>query len=212
MTQFNIKTLVFDLGGVFFTSGTAICLQKIIDIYGIKKHHELREFFSDGSQKEGHLIRLGLLTMDEFEKRLISKFNINDDNIHHIRNLWFGSYVPLWNMEKLLDQLREKYNFRLVVFSGNIRERIEFLENRYHFSEKFDAFLYSFDCKLNKGQIEFYKELLNHIKCEPSEAILIDDERKPIRFAQAVGFNTVLYYYTEQLINDLKKYGIEINL
>jgi HAD superfamily hydrolase (TIGR01509 family) len=210
MKQFNIKTLVFDLGGVYFTSGTSLAIDKIIDIYNIKKHHQLREFFRDGYQKEGQLIRLGLLTMDEFEKRLISKFNIQEKNIHHIRHLWFGSYVPLWNMEKLIDKLKDKY--QLVVFSGNIRERIDFLDNRYQFSEKFDDFLYSFEVKLNKGQIEFYKELLNHIECEPSEAIVIDDERKAIRFAQAVGFNTILYYYTEQLIDDLKKYGIEINL
>ena len=206
----EIRTLVFDLGGVYFSSGTNLAIEKIIDIYGIKKHHLLREFFRDGYQKEGHLIRLGLLTMEEFEKRLISKFNIQEKNIHHIRQLWFGSYVPLWNMEKLIDNLKGRY--RLVVFSGNIRERIDFLDNRYHFTEKFDDFLYSFDVKLNKGQIEFYRELLNHIECEPSEVVVIDDERRAIKFAKAIGFNTILYYYTEQLIVELKKYGIEINL
>lgn len=208
----EIKTLVFDLGGVYLTSGTILAVEKIIDIYGIKKHHLLREFFRDGYQKEGHLIRLGLISMDEFEKRLISKFDIQEENIRHIRHLWFGYYVPMYNMENLLDQLRAKYNFRLVVFSGNVRERVEFLDNRYHFSEKFDAFLYSFDVQKNKGDIEFYKELLNYIECEPSEAIVIDDEKKAIRFAQAVGFKTILYFYTEQLIDELKNYGIEINL
>ena len=210
MPQFNIKTLVFDLGGVFFTRGTNLAIEKIIDIYSIKNHHKLREFFRDGYQKEGHLIRLGLISMDEFEKRLISKFNIQEENIHHIRHLWFGYYIPMYNMEKLIDNLKGK--FRLVIFSGNIRERVDFLDNRYHFSEKFDDFLYSFDCKLNKGQIEFYKELLNHIECDPSETIVIDDERRAVKFAKAVGFNTILYYYTEQLIQELKEYNIEIDL
>ena len=212
MPQFNIKTLVFDLGGVFFTRGTNLAIEKIIDIYSIKNHHKLREFFRDGYQKEGHLIRLGLISMDEFEKRLISNFNIQEENIHHIRHLWFGYYVPMYNMEKLLDQLRAKYNFRLVVFSGNIRERVEFLDNRYHFSEKFDDFLFSYDVQKNKGQIEFYKELLNYIECKPSEAIVIDDEKRVIKFAQAVGFKTILYYYTDQLINEFKNYNIEIDL
>jgi len=208
----EIKTLVFDLGGVFFTRGTNLAIEKIIDIYGIKNHHQLREFFRDGYKKEGHLIRLGLISMDEFEKRLISKFNIQEENIHHIRHLWFGYYVPMYNMEKLLDQLRAKHNFKLVVFSGNIRERVEFLDNRYHFSDKFHDFLYSYDVQKNKGQIEFYKDLLKHIECKPSEAIVIDDEKRVIKFAQAVGFKTILYYYTEQLIEELKKYNIEIDL
>lgn len=208
MKKYNIKTLVFDLGGVFFTIGTNLAIEKIIDMYDIKNHHLLRTFFRDDYKKEGHLLRLGLITMDEFEEKLISKFNITDGN--HIRNLWFGSYVPNYKMEALIIELGKKY--RLVVFSGNIRERIEFLENRYNFTQKFDDFVYSFDYQKNKNDIEFYKELLNHIECEPSEAILIDDERKSVKYAQSVGLNTVLYYYTEQLINELKKYEIEVNL
>ena len=210
MPEYNIKTIIFDLGGVYFTRGTHLAVERIVDIYKIKQHHLLREFFRDRYQKEGYLLRLGLMTMDEFEERLVSNFNIEIDNLHHIRKLWFGSYIPLYNMETLVDVLRKKY--RLVVFSGNIRERIEFLDNRYQFLNKFDAFLFSYDYQKNKRQIEFFEELLNHIQCEPSEAILIDDERRNIKSAQSVGLNAILYFYTEQLINDLKKYRMEINL
>lgn len=210
MKNHNIKTLVFDLGGVYFTRGSNLAIEKIIDLYDIEKHHLLREFFRDAYKKEGHLIRLGMISMNEFEEKLISAFNIKEDNIHHIRHLWFGSYVPHYKMEALIDKLGKK--FRLVIFSGNVRERVEFLDNRYHFLEKFDDYVFSFDYQKNKGQIGFYKELLNHLDCEPSEAILIDDERKAIRFAQGIGLNIILYYYTEQLIDELKKYNIDVNL
>ena len=63
---------------------------------------------------------------------------------------------------------------------------------------------------MNKNDIEFYKELINHIECEPSESILIDDEKKNISFARSLGFNGIHYYYTEKLIEDLKKFGIKI--
>ena len=36
--------------------------------------------------------------------------------------------------------------------------------------------------------------------------------KKAVKFAKAVGFNTILYYYREQLIEELKKYNIEVNL
>ena len=207
----NIKTLVFDLGGVYFTRGTNLAIEKIIDLYDISRHHLLREFFKDGFKKEGYMLRLGLLNMVEFEKRFISKFKIKKD-IHHLKQLWFSSYIPHYKMEAIIDQLRHKYKFRLVVFSGNIKERVKFLDNRYHFAQKFDDFIYSFDYKKNKGDIEFYEELLNHIECKPSEAILIDDERKNVKFAQSLGLNGIHYYYTEQFVNELKKYEIEIDL
>jgi FMN phosphatase YigB (HAD superfamily) len=54
--------------------------------------------------------------------------------------------------------------------------------------------------------------LINHIECEPSQALLIDDEKKNILMARSLGFKGIHYYYTEKLIDDLKKYNIEINL
>ena len=41
MKKYNIKTLVFDLGGVFFTKGTILAIEKIIDMYEIKNRHLL---------------------------------------------------------------------------------------------------------------------------------------------------------------------------
>jgi len=210
MGEKSIKTIIFDLGGVYFTRGTYICIKKIKDLYKIKEHHSLREYFFDEYKKEGYLLRLGLITMDEFEERFMTQFNINEHNINHIRYLWFGSFVPYYRMEDVIKKLRAK-NFRLIVFSGNIRERIEFLEKRYGFSKYFDDFVYSFDYQKNKGDIEFYNELLNHLECDPNEAILVDDERRNIEFANSLGLNGILYYYTEQLVNELNKYNIQLS-
>lgn len=210
MTKYDIKTLVFDLGGVYFTRGTNLAIEKIIDLYDIEKDRLLREFFRDGYQTEGQWIRLGTITMDQFEKKFIENFKICVDEIHHVRRIWFGSYVPYFGMENLINNLGKKY--RLVIFSGNIRERVEFLDKRYHFLEKFDDYVFSFEYKKNKKEIGFYKELLKHIDCEPSEAILIDDEKIATKFGKAVGLNTILYYYTEQLIKNLKDFNIKVNL
>jgi len=205
----NIKTIVFDLGGVYFTRGSHLAIEKIIDIYSIEDQQSVREFFRDSYKKEGHKLRLGLINMDEFEEAFVANFNINIDNIHHIRNIWFGSYVPHYKMKDLVLDLK---NFRLIVFSGNIKERVEFLDTRYNFLKYFDSYLFSYDYKKNKNDIAFYKELLNHLNCEPSEAIMIDDENKNIKMAKSLGLNAILYYYTEQLVEELKKYNIPISI
>ncbi len=208
-SQFNIKTLVFDLGGVYFTSGTYLAIEKIKEIYDIENESLLKEIFHDNQNTEGNLIRRGLITIDEFEEKVFLKLNIQNKEKDHIRYIWFGSYCLHYGIEKIIKELRK--NYRLVIFSGNIRERVEYLNKKCEFLKYFDDTVFSFDYHTSKDSLEFYKELINHINCNPSEAILIDDEKKNIQLARSLGFNGIHFYYTEKLIKDLKKFNINLN-
>jgi len=207
MSQNQIKTIIFDLGGVYFTRGTSLAIEKIKEIYDIKDEKMLKEIFSDNLNSEGNLIRRGLITIDEFEEKLFLKLNINRKEKNHTRYIWFGSYCPHYGIEELLQKL--KNNYRLIIFSGNVRERIEYLEKKCNFLKYFDDTVFSFDYKMNKNEPEFYQELIKHIQCGPSEALLIDNEKKNLKIARSFGLNGLHYYYTEKLIEDLKKYNIE---
>ncbi len=211
MTTYKIKTIIFDLGGVYFTPGTLIAMEKIKEIYDIENEKLLQEIFSDKLNSEGNLLRRGLITIDEFEEKLFSKLAINVKERKHTRYIWFGSYCIHYGIEELLEKLKRN-NYRLIIFSGNVRERIDYLEKKCGFLKYFDDTVFSFDYNMNKNDIEFYRELIKHLECDPSEAILIDDEKKNIKIARMLGFNGIHYYYTEKLIENLKKYGIIINL
>ena len=210
MTIDKIKTIIFDLGGVYFTPGSFLAIEKIKEIYDVKNEKLLREIFSDKTNSEGNLLRKGLMSIDEFEEKLFNKLEINKKEKKHTRYIWFGSYCVHYGIEDLLTKLK-KDNYRLLIFSGNIKERIEYLEKRSGFLKYFDDTILSFDYKMNKDDIEFYKELIKHLECEPSEAILIDDEKKNLYIARSLGFKGIHYYYTEKLIEDLKKYGISVD-
>jgi len=209
MVEFNIKTIVFDLGGVYFTSGSVLAIEKIKEIYHIENETLLKEIFTDKPTTEGYLLRKGLITIDEFEEQLFKKLGIDQKEKKHTRYIWFGSYCVHYGIEELLKIL--KNNYRLVIFSGNVRERIEYLDKKCGFLRHFDDTVFSFDYEKNKNEIEFYKELIQHLGCEPSEALLIDDEKKNIMIARSLGINGIHYYYTEKLIDDLKKYNIRLN-
>ena len=208
MTEYDIKTIVFDLGGVVFTSGSILAIEKIQEIYNIKDKSLLQEIFVDKPNTEGYLIRKGLISIDEFEDQLFTKLEINKKEKKHTRYIWFGSYCIHYGIEDLLQFLKKKY--RLIIFSGNVRERVEYLEQKCGFLKYFDDTVFSFDYQKNKNDIEFYKELINHLDCEPSEAILIDDEKKNVIIARSLGLNGIHFYYTEKLIEDLKKYNVTV--
>ena len=209
MAEHDIKTIVFDLGGVYFTSGSTLAIEKIKEIYNIEDETLLREIFTDKPTTEGYLLRKGLITIDEFEEQLFKKLGINRKERKHTRYIWFGSYCVHFGIEELLQLLKK--NYRLVIFSGNVRERVEYLDKKCNFLRYFDDTVFSFDYQKNKNEIEFYKELIKHLKCKPSEALLIDDEKKNILIARSLGMNGIHYYYTEKLIEDLKKYDISLN-
>ena len=210
MISDKIKTIIFDLGGVYFTPGSFLAIEKIKEIYDIENEELLRKFFSDKPSSEGNLLRRGLITIDEFEEKLFIKLGINKSEKKHTRYIWFGSYCVHYGIEELIKKLR-KNNYRLLIFSGNVRERIEYLEKKCGFLKYFDDTVLSFDYNMNKDDIEFYKELIKHLDCVPSEAILIDDEKKNIQIARSLGLKGIHYYYTEKLIEDLKKYGIYVD-
>jgi len=206
----DIKTLIFDLGGVYFTPGSFLAIEKIREIYDIKNEKLLRDFFSDKPNSEGNLLRKGLMTIDEFEEKLFLKLEINKKERKHTRYIWFGSYCIHYGIEDLIKALKKQY--RLLIFSGNVRERVEYLDKKCDFLKYFDDTIFSFDYQKNKDDIEFYEELIKHIECEPSEAILIDDEKKNVKIARSLGFKGIHYYYTEKLVGDLKNYGINVDI
>jgi len=204
----GIKTLVFDLGGVYFTSGTHLTLSKIHEKYQIDDWKSLSTFFGSDPDSEGGKLRLGLISMEEFETRFFQKFAIEEENHEIIRLIWFSNYVPYYLMPKILKNLNKRY--RLVAFSGNIRERVEFLDLRYHFLKYFHDSVFSYEYACSKSDLPFYEELIKHIECKPSEAILIDDDCGAVRNAKSLGFHTILFSYTEQFLDALKTYGIEL--
>ena len=65
MISDKIKTIIFDLGGVYFTPGSFLAIEKIKEIYDIENEELLRKFFSDNPSSEGNLLRRGLITIDE---------------------------------------------------------------------------------------------------------------------------------------------------
>lgn len=62
-----IRAVIFDLGGVYFTDGTDIAVERISKKYKIKKE-SAEKFLRTGSEL-GTLYRKGLISADEFWDR-----------------------------------------------------------------------------------------------------------------------------------------------
>lgn len=200
-----IKTIVIDLGGVYFANGTEVALQKIPKKYGISR--EEAEFILRKS-KEVHLYRKGKLSQIRFWNFVRKELHTDRRTALNIRKTYYDCYKPNKGMKELVSRLYKKC--RLVVFSGNIKDRVNYLDKKYDFLQYFDDTLFSFDAGFNKGDLEFYKMLLQKLKCKPQEAIFVDNEKENLAMAKFLGIKTAMFENASQLKKSLVSSGMKV--
>jgi HAD superfamily hydrolase (TIGR01509 family) len=195
-----IKIIAVDLGGVYFEAGTKIVLKQIYKIANAPKK-KVDEIFRSYPKKEGELYHKGKITKQKFWSAAVKKLKVNEKFIPELQEIWHSSYKPIKGMKELVSELRKNYK---------VVERIEYLNEKYKLNEDFDDFVLSFDFGLDKKEKEFYRILLEKIKCKPKECLFIDDRQDFLNIAKLLGIKTILFKNAEQLKSDLRKFEVKI--
>ena len=196
-----IKAIFFDLGGVLFTNGTKKFVEKISRQYGLSPEAALG--LMDGSL--GTKYREGKITRDEFWREVLKKLRINAD-LDQLETEWINEYQLIEETKELIKYLSDKY--KLFYISDNVRERIDRIEDRFHFLEWFDGGVFSQEVGARKPSPKIYRAALQEAGVRGSEVIFIDDKEKSLPPAQRMGMTTVLFKSPEDLKEQLKKLGI----
>ncbi|MGC9599447.1 MAG: HAD family phosphatase [Minisyncoccia bacterium] len=202
-----IKVILVDLGGVYFTKGTSIGMQKICELTNRPKDI-INEIFNSSPRKEGFWYRKGQLTEKEFWRTAVRRLGVGEDLIPTLKEAWHSSYEPIEGMKDLISKLRKR--FKVVACSGNIKERIDYLDEKYHLKNDFDDFILSYEIGVHKYEPNFYDVVLERIGVQPEECLCVDDDPEFIDSAQRHGMKAILFQNLAQLESDLKKNGIII--
>lgn len=203
-----IKEIIIDMGGVCFELGTERALKRMSSIMHLPVDELEKVFGGREKGKEGYLYRRGKLTREEFWDAAAKKLGIKSDIVPEIEEIWHSSYEPIEGMMKLIAELSRDY--KLIVFSGNIKERVEYLDRKHDFKRYFQDFVFSYDYGVSKEDIEFYDALVSKLGCRPSEAVVVDDVPKFLEMAKSKGLNTIKFESAEQLRAELKNLGVNI--
>jgi len=111
-------------------------------------------------------------------------------------------------MKELVQILRK--NYRVIAFSGNIKERIEYLDRKYGLMNDFDDFVLSYNIGCSKLSLDFYKAMVKKLRCQPSQAVFIDDRQEFVDIAKSLGLHGIVFTGVEQVKNDLKKLKVNV--
>ena len=203
-----ITTIIFDLGGVYFTDGTRIAVEKISKKYNLQPE-AVGQIFKTGSEL-GTLYRRGEITVDEFWNKVKDLLGIEADN-KDLNKMWVESYELIEGTIEIIKQLKEK-GIKLYFLSDNVKERSELLQEKYNFLENFIDGIFSHKAHKTKlDGADVFKLALEKTEEKPENVVYVDDKEEYVETAKKLGMNVIWFKNPEQLKEELKKLGLKNN-
>ncbi len=186
-----IKTILFDMGGVVFLQDTAEAFRRFTEI-GV----DARQYIGDYGQK-GLFLELenGDISAEDFRAG-ISRMVGRDLSWEQVQHCWLGflKSVPADRLKNLL-ALRKDYRICLASntnpFIMAYTRSDRFSGDGHGIGHYFDHLYCSYEMGCCKPREEFFRKILASEGLEPQEVIFVDDSRKNIAAAEAVGIKGV---------------------
>lgn len=197
-----IKAIIFDLGGVYFSNGAVIAHKKLLQEFPDLSPGMINLVMKG---KLGKDYRLGKFTKKEFWQKAQNLAGRKFDTKKFAR-IWNSSYQLNPDVAELVLNLRK--NYKVGALSGNIRERIDYLEQKYNFKKDFEVIVLSYLLGVNKPSLKMYQEILRRLNLEGEECIFIDDQKIKLKPAEELGMKTILFQSVSQLRRELNELGV----
>jgi len=217
MKSNNIKTIIFDFGGVILDIDPQITIKEFqkMGFKDVAKTNS-KEFIEDIIRK----FERGIYTPEVFRKKLKAflELQVSDQKIDDAWNALIYD-IPAERIE-ILEQVKKNYQMLLLSNSNEIHYDlyVRDLQLRFgyrEFDELFDKAYFSFDMHLSKPDPEVYEFIINQHDLKPAETLFIDDNEENIAAASKLGLKTYLLAKPERVRdifdNGVLKPDLEIN-
>jgi HAD superfamily hydrolase (TIGR01509 family) len=196
------KTIIFDLGGVYFSNGTRTAIDAIAAEYTIAR--DAVDGILNG--EPGREYRLGNITAAQFWQTAKTSWNIREST-EALSLIWCSSYRPDDGTVALVDRLKEA-GHELLYLSDNTAERVAYLDEKYRFLQKFDEGIFSHIVKRKKPDPVIYQLLLDKASHPASACVYIDDKPEYLQPAKKLGMEVIVFKNAEQLETGLKELAL----
>lgn len=186
-----IKTILFDMGGVVFLQDTAEAFRRFTEI-GV----DARQYIGDYGQK-GLFLELenGDISAEDFRAG-ISRLVGRDLSWEQVQHCWLG-FLKSVPPDRLANLLALRKNYRICLASNTnpfimaYTRSDRFSGDGHGIGHYFDYLYCSYEMGCCKPREEFFRKILASEGLGPQEVVFVDDSRKNIDAAEAVGIKGV---------------------
>ncbi len=148
------------------------------------------------------------ITEDEYLKNIITNENW-DCSLKELKKIIRNNFhVVMGNMDEIIEELSGKYT--LILLSDHAREWIEYIEEYHRFLSNFSMRMYSFETGHLKDETHNFQKLLTDLNISSDSCLFIDDNKENITVANQCGIKGILFKDQDQLINELREFGVVI--
>lgn len=196
----KIKSILVDVGGVLVRTENITGRQIWEKKLGLPTGQLTIELFDLQPAIEA---TLGRMHSDEIWHGIQQKFSLTANELAKLREDFYAGDRLNTKLCDYLKSIRPRYE--VAIFSNAWGNARPVYENKFHLNEVVDQMIISGEVGLKKPEAKFYQYALTLLKSKPGETILIDDERKNIFIAEALGIKGILFINTQSTINELKR-------
>ncbi len=202
-----IRDIVFDLGGVLIDWNPRYLFRS-----HFAKEPEMEFFLTHICNSQWNEQQDAGRTFADGERELIRKFPKYEELILSYFGNWekmIGGDIP--GTVKILEDLANQANHRLFVLSNWSSETFHFARERFLFLDHFRDIMISGEEGLIKPDPRFFKCLIKKHDLRPEASLFIDDVKKNIDAASALGFKTIHFKDPESLRGQLKVLDVHLS-
>ncbi len=203
----NIKTIIFDLGGVLIDWSPEYLYLDIFEGDRVKMNAFFEQVCTmDWNENQDAGYPLSKATEDR-----IALFPEYETLIKIYYGRWeemLGEAIT--GSVQILKKLINDPKFRVVALTNWSAETFPVALKRFDFLHWFEGIVVSGTEKTRKPYPEIYQITLDRFNIAPSETLFIDDNLRNIKGAEAIGINGIHFSTPEKLIIDLNNFKIKL--
>lgn len=199
----NIKNIIFDLGGVLIDWNPDKVFIKVFE--GDKKKMEY--FYSEictqdwnENQDAGYPVAQAteerVALFPEFEKEIRMYYDRWDEML--------GDQIQ--GTVDILEKFSNSPQYKVVALTNWSHETFPKALKKFEFLQWFEGILVSGIEKMRKPFPEIYKLTLNRFELVAEESLFIDDNKRNVEAARALGIHSIQFQSPEQLAHELNQY------
>lgn len=197
-----IKAVIFDLGGVVFTSGTKKFSEHLAKKYEVDI--EKAKAILDKSDI-GNAYRTGKISRDEFWDAVKKELQL-EEHTDILEQKWIDVYVVIEETKEIVQLLAKQY--KVYFLSDNVKERVEAIDKKYNFKSWFHGGISSHEVGIRKPHPDIYTIALEQTGFLPEEVLFVDDKENNLTPAKDLGIQILLFETPEKLSHDLQQLGL----
>lgn len=200
----GIKNIIFDFGGVLIDWNPMYVYTDVFD-----SEEKARWFIDNITTLEWNEEQDGGRLIADGERMLIEKHPEWEKEIKIYFNRW-GEMLkgPISGTVEILREIYIEAEYKLLGLTNWSAETFPVALERYDFLQLFEGILVSGQDKLKKPDPQIYQLLMDRYEIVAGESLFIDDNKRNIDAAQAMGIQCIHFISPEDLRSKLEKLGI----